>query len=110
MDYEFIRANLDALDPQPTLLASGAATGADRLAMAWAKIEGVQIVGFPVYKAQWQKTGKGAGPIRNGLMLDMVQPDLVVAFPGNTGTADCVRQAKRRGITVQYADPKPQPK
>jgi predicted Rossmann-fold nucleotide-binding protein len=109
MDYEFVRSTLDALDPRPTLIASGCATGADRLAMTWAKKMGVQFVGFPVYQSQWRVTGKGAGPIRNGLMLDILKPDLVVAFPGNRGTADCIRQAERRGITVQLVNPEVTP-
>jgi hypothetical protein len=77
--------------------------------MTWAKKMGVQFVGFPVYQSQWRVTGKGAGPIRNGLMLDILKPDLVVAFPGNRGTADCIRQAERRGITVQLVNPEVTP-
>ncbi len=50
--------------------------------------------------ADWDKFGKGAGPIRNQQMIDEGKPDLVVAFPGGTGTADMVKRAKKHGIEV----------
>lgn len=43
--------------------------------------------------------GLRAGPIRNQEMVDS-KPALVVAFPGNDGTADAVRRAKEAGIEV----------
>lgn len=33
-------------------------------------------------------------------MLDEGKPDLVVVFPGGTGTADMVRRAKKAGVEV----------
>jgi hypothetical protein len=38
-------------------------------------------------------------------MLREFRPDLAVAFPGASGTADCVRQALRLGVTVRRVDP-----
>ena len=43
---------------------------------------------------------RGAGPERNARMLAEGRPDLVVAFPGGTGTADMVRRAKAAGVRV----------
>ena len=34
-------------------------------------------------------------------MLDEGKPDLVVAFPGGTGTADMIRRAKKAGVEVK---------
>lgn len=61
-----------------------------------------------VYEADWSRHGKAAGPIRNREMLTEFRPDedyvrhvdLLIAFPGNAGTADCVRQARELGIPV----------
>jgi hypothetical protein len=69
-----------------------------------------------VYTALWHMQGKAAGPIRNGVMLrgeqdprvketddnwmDKYEADLLIAFPGGKGTADCVRQARELGIPV----------
>lgn len=51
-----------------------------------------------VFKADWNKHGKAAGPIRNGEMLK--DADMLIAFPGGRGTEDCIRQAKKKGIPV----------
>lgn len=52
------------------------------------------------WPADWDAHGKSAGPKRNAAMLSTPGVRLVVAFKGNSGTLDCIRQAKRRGIDV----------
>lgn len=39
-----------------------------------------------------------AGPLRNWMMVEAA--DRLIAFPGGGGTADCIRQAERKGIKV----------
>jgi len=48
-----------------------------------------------VHRADWGRTGKAAGPIRNQFMVD-TRPDFVLAFPlgGSRGTRDCIRRAQ----------------
>jgi hypothetical protein len=100
-DRQRIRSVLSEYLPAPGIdeptVVHGAARGADRLAK-----EEAQDLGFWVedFEANWGKHGKAAGPIRNRAMLD-TKPDLVIAFPGGKGTADCVAEARRRGITVR---------
>lgn len=79
-----------------TCLIHGNATGADQLADKWAHANGVERVACP---ADWKRKGRAAGPIRNQQMLEM-RPNLVIAFPGGTGTKDMVRRATKVGITV----------
>lgn len=79
------------------LVAHGAATGADTLAMHWANDR--KIPHRP-YRALWSQHGKNAGPIRNAVMLKYVSPDMVVAFPGGKGTADMVHKAEAAGVVV----------
>jgi hypothetical protein len=81
------------------LLLHGGARGADRLieqaahSLAWP----VEVIA-----AEWGRYGRAAGPLRNGLLLrralDVAAPAqasvLVVAFPGASGTASLVRQAR----------------
>lgn len=86
----------------PTHIAHGGATGADDLAASWAKGAGVSTTEFP---ANWEEHGRAAGPIRNRKMLEWMQPDIVLAFPGGRGTADCVSQARRMGIEVREVQP-----
>ena len=100
-DARVIYATLDAIhgENEITALIHGDAHGADRLAAAWAYDNKVDEEAYP---ADWARYGKAAGPIRNQSMVD-AKPDLVVAFPGRRGTADCVRRAKLAGIPVRFA-------
>ena len=79
------------------VVVQGGAKGADFLAKGWA-----YSMGFPCeeYPANWKQYGKAAGSIRNQQMLDEGKSDIVVAFPGGSGTADMVRRAKKAGVEV----------
>jgi hypothetical protein len=80
-----------------TLLIHGAARGADNIAADWAHANGVQTQPFP---ARWDRYGKKAGPMRNTQMLIEGKPDSVLAFPGGVGTANMIKQATQRGLSV----------
>lgn len=80
-----------------TEVLHGGATGADSEAGIFADLRRAKQI---VYKANWRKHGKSAGPIRNQRMLDEGKPDLVVAFPGGRGTADMTKRAKAAGLRV----------
>lgn len=82
--------------PRTAILVHGDARGADRIASRLWRNRGLQDEPHP---ADWAKNGRSAGPIRNQEMLD-TGIDLVIAFPGGAGTADCVRRARRAGIKV----------
>jgi hypothetical protein len=79
-----------------THVIHGGARGVDSLAGGWAIENDIPVT---VYKAEWQKYGRAAGPVRNGKMLDS-KPDRWVAFPveGSVGTKDFIKQAAKRGI------------
>ncbi len=97
-------------------LVHGAARGADRLAAEW-MAESIKAYhrfcdqnpmirrqcqlwscGYP---AMWEIHGRSAGPKRNQYMLDQNPGiELVVAFPGGSGTADMVRRARAKEIEV----------
>lgn len=80
-----------------TALIQGGARGADALASEWAAARpGIQRY---VCKADWDKHGKAAGPMRNKRMLEW-KPDLVVAFEGGRGTLNMVTQARDAGVPV----------
>lgn len=73
-------------------------SGLDLIVREYCKIKNIRL---KIFTADWDSLGRSAGPTRNGHMLfaagDMA---LVIAFPGGRGTADCVRQAKARGMLV----------
>ena len=83
------------------LVIEGDAKGADKIAGQAARELGIPVQIFP---ANWARFGAAAGPIRNRQMLDE-KPDLVVAFHDHIsesrGTADTIKEAKRRGIPVE---------
>lgn len=81
----------------PSVVIHGGAPGADSIANEWTYVHRVKR---EVYKPDWARHGKAAGPIRNAKMLSKSNPDLVLAFPGGTGTADMVRKAKAAGVRV----------
>lgn len=116
------RAVLDALFERigPFVLIHGGAKGADLIAGNWA----FDKAGMPKpeeYRAAWndlsvpdavikehkhgpnagKKYDARAGIRRNQRMIDEGKPDLVVAFPGGTGTADMIERAERAGIPVE---------
>lgn len=81
---------------KPTIVHGGA-RGADTLADREARARGLRVETFA---AHWDVHGKAAGPIRNEAMV-RAGADLVIAFAGGTGTADCLRRAKQAGIRTR---------
>lgn len=82
---------------KPAVIIQGGASGADAIARNWAQSHGVQVITYE-YR---ESSGRGGGPVRNDYMIRDARADLVVAFPGGRGTADCVRRAKAEGIPVR---------
>lgn len=83
--------------PTDITIISGKAKGVDSAASDFAIVNYCQLEEYP---ADWKTHGKAAGHIRNKQMLEEGKPDLVVAFPGNRGTAHMVRIAKEAGVKV----------
>ena len=87
---------LNSLDERMVIEAvrHGDAKGADVLSGKWARAMGIEEQACP---ADWNTHGRAAGPIRNAAMLEAGGVEVVMAFPGNKGTADMVRQARAFG-------------
>lgn len=101
-DVDRVFAVLNAVDPSITLLVDGGCpTGADRAARRWARAHG--ILNY-TYNANWRKFGNPAGPMRNSRMA-ADGADLLVAFPGENGTANMIAKARALGIPVQVVEP-----
>ena len=98
-DREFLDVVLDSLHYFAgfRVVIHGGAKGADDMAGRWASARHIVP---EVYRAEWDKHGKEAGPLRNWRMAREGEPDLVVAFPGGKGTASMVRIARQCGIHV----------
>lgn len=100
-DEERVREVLSEFAPD-TIVVHGSAKGADSLADKVARELGMPSRPYP---ADWDAYGLAAGPKRNQEMLDKEKPDLVIAFPGGTGTRDMVNRSKRQGFKVRKVTP-----
>lgn len=82
------------------VVITGMAKGADTHAVNWANANHVTLHEYP---ADWKKHGKKAGVLRNQVMLEDGEPDVVLAFVDkpleeSKGTADMVRRAMRANV------------
>lgn len=95
----FLQSLLLEFKPNEVTVIEGGCTGADSIAGFAAKGLGMNVI---EEKADWNKYGKSAGPIRNQLMLDKYKPNLIVAFHNDLehskGTKDMVERAKNQGF------------
>jgi len=94
--YLPVRRELAKL-PSDTIVIHGDCAGADRMAAIAAKYLDLQDVQF---KADWDKHGPAAGPIRNQQMIDS-GANLVLAFyvgECGKGTSDTLSRAAKAGI------------
>lgn len=99
-DWELLSRAMASVNAEPPgigLVIEGGATGADRMASQWAATRGIH---YCRVNALWDFHGRAAGPERNKAML-ILAPDVVVALPGGSGTADMVKRAQLRGIAVR---------
>lgn len=76
-DYELLKSEVDKICQQYniTTIVSGGARGADTLAERYANENQLELV---VFKAEWDKYGRGAGFIRNKVIWDNM--DICIAF------------------------------
>lgn len=98
-DYDKVKAVLDRTHKKYpiTLIIQGGAKGADFLAKRWAS---ENLIPMKEYKADWDKYGKAAGHLRNRQMLELGNPDLVVAFLGGPGTTNMIEQSEKALVPV----------
>lgn len=104
-DREAIADRLFDLPPGSTIV-HGNAKGADRIAGQEAQKLGHEV---EVHPANWNRWGKGAGPIRNTHMAEL-GADLCIAFwdGRSKGTAHMVDCAEKHGIPLElYCEGRP---
>jgi len=80
------------------LVVGDCPTGVDKIARECWEFQKLPV---EVHKADWNKHGRAAGPIRNQEMVDSVI-DVGIAFilGESRGTRDCLRRAKKAGIPM----------
>lgn len=80
-----------------TEVVAGGARGIDTLAIEWAKHNNIQ---FRIFKADWDKYGKSAGPIRNIEMAKNADALLAIWDGSSRGTEHMIQVAKKKGLKV----------
>lgn len=98
--------NLSWALEEPLVVVHGdCPTGADAIADRWARRREAEGVQLQLFKANWARLGKGAGPARNLAMVDS-GADLVVGFlredtGPSPGTRNCLTLARHAGLPVR---------
>lgn len=90
-------AKLDAIHAEHgvTELVSGGAKGVDKAGEEWAQRMGIPV---RVFRADWRRYRRGAGPVRNREMA--AYADALAAFPGGSGTRNMLAEAIRAKLLV----------
>lgn len=100
-----IRRELLKRKEHTVLIVHGDCRGADSIAGQVAANLGFVVKAMP---ANWKRDGMAAGPIRNQLMLDKHDPDVVLAFHKNIkkskGTKDMMTRGTKHGCIVRLFD------
>jgi len=96
-DYRLTPKDIERLNALENIteVVSGCAPGADTEGENWAREQSIPV---KVFKADWKKYGRGAGPKRNQAMADYA--DAVALFPGGKGTENMYKQAQKAGLVV----------
>jgi hypothetical protein len=104
-DYDNKTVLCDVLDAvhnkySISCIIEGAARGADRLAGAWALMNGISREEYP---ANWKYYGKRAGYLRN-ITMSHKNPDMIIAFPGGKGTKIMIEIGMKKDIPTYVVD------
>lgn len=83
------------------VVLNGTSKGVDRCGAEWAKSRGVRIERFP---ADWDRYGRGAGPIRNQRMAENADALILIWDGKSGGSASMLKCAKDRGLAIKQYD------
>jgi hypothetical protein len=95
-NFELLSSVMDLFSSTNTVdeVVSGGAFGADRLGEQWAKEQGIPV---KIFKADWNRHGKAAGPIRNEQMAHYADY-LVLFWDGESrGSKNMLSNMKKLG-------------
>jgi hypothetical protein len=80
-----------------TQVISGKARGADTLGERWAREHNIPVLSYP---AEWDKYGKGAGPIRNRQMAEVADIGIGFLAPTSKGTKDMIKTCRKFKVPI----------
>jgi hypothetical protein len=80
-----------------TEVVSGGAEGVDAIGEEWADIVGL---GIRIFKANWNKYGKNAGPMRNRQMAAYADSLILIWNGESKGSANMLSNARNAGLLI----------
>ena len=89
---------LAELQPSMCIILSGCARGIDRMAIRWAREQGLNVERHP---AKWMEHGQAAGFKRNEQMVRIADGLLAIWDGVSSGTAHCMGRAHAKGIPME---------
>jgi ribosomal protein L30E len=98
-DEAMIYDTLGELNPSYIFIGD-CPSGVDERVTFFAELNNIPIV---IFKADWEKHGKAAGPIRNTEMIKNATEagiSILLAFPGGKGTENAIKTAKEHNMIV----------
>jgi predicted Rossmann fold nucleotide-binding protein DprA/Smf involved in DNA uptake len=100
-DVDFLEKVLSPYAESISEVVSGGAKGADSLGFSWANSKGIPT---NIFLPEWDKYGRGAGPVRNRLIIE--NSDVVFAFwdGKSKGTKSAIEIAKKMGKIIHTID------
>lgn len=101
-DYELVKKEADIyiteINPTEIIIISGGAKGVDALGEKYAKENNLQV---EIFKADWSKFGRAAGPKRNAEMAKNCTHLLSFWNGLSKGTKSMISLAKKQNKTVK---------
>ena len=96
-NYDVVKNAIEFSEYKITKIISGGCRGVDRFGEQYAKENNIPL---QVFKADWAKYGKAAGPKRNRAMAEEADALIAILYPKSRGTRDMIKQALKRGLKV----------
>lgn len=102
-DEDLFIKSMDEILPQyeDVEIVSGHAKGADTFGERYAEAHGIPVA---IFKADWKKYGRGAGPVRNKEMLEYAKqesPVIIAFWDGKSkGTKNMIDQGTKANAKV----------
>lgn len=101
-DYKLMKKIIDRYKGKISIIVSGGASGADILAINYAKENNIK---WKVHSADWNKYGRAAGFIRNELIVK--DSDGIIAFwdqksRGTANTLDLAKKYKKLTLIIPF--------
>ena len=97
IEYSLLLDAVENAKFEITEIVSGGARGVDEMAMNYATLNDIK---FTEFKADWDKNGLAAGPIRNRLMADYADALIAIWDGSSSGTKNMINEATKRGLKV----------